>query len=162
MLYLSRRLKIAPKTPTIEELVVSLRLENEQLILWWLWSIFYHFSIKLIGKSMIWKMCSKKKFSDKNPWHIMLICAQRLWWLATHHVSFSPKHAIWSTKWLSNHLPGRLCAASNTTRAVRLTKCRSSGHATHRFTKFWSSRALCAPSGLCMSLQFVHEFVLHL
>ena len=147
----------------IEELVISLRLENKQLSLMMIMEHILSFQYKTHWKkNMIWKMCSKKKFSDKNPWHIVLICAQRLWWLATHHVSFSPKHAIWSTKWLRNHLPGRLCAASNATRAVCLPKCRSSGHATHRFTKFWSSRALCAPSGLCMSLQFVHEFVLHL
>ena len=146
----------------IEEPVISLQLENEQLSLLMITEHILSIQYKTYWKSMIWKMCSKKKFSDKNPWHIVLICARRFWWLATHHCIIQLKHALWSTKWLSNHLPGRLCAVSNTTRAVRLTKCRSSGHATHRLTKFWPSRALCAPSGMCMFLQFVQEYVLHL
>ena len=146
----------------IEEPVISLQLENEQLSLMMIMEHILSFQYKTHWKKYDLKNVLKKEIFWQNPWHIMLICAQRLWWLATHHVSFSPKHAIWSTKWLRNHLPGRLCAASNATRAVCLPKCRSSGHATHRFTKFWSSRALCAPSSLCMSLQFVHEFVLHL
>ena len=68
----------------IEEPVISLQLENEQLSLMMIMEHTLSFQYKTYWKKYDLKNALKKKFSDKNPWHIVLICARRFWWLATH------------------------------------------------------------------------------
>ena len=96
----------------------------ERQVWWWLWSISSQFSVKFIGKNMIWKMRSKGNFHDKNLWHIVLICTRRFWWLATHQPSHPKKHAISGVQsgWAATTWP--ILCHQYTTRAVSLTKCR--------------------------------------
>ena len=109
----------------IEELVVSLQLENKQLIVMMIMEHILSFQYKTHWKKYDLKNVLKKEiFWQKSLTHCVNLCTTIL--MVGHpSAPVIPKtRHLWSTKWLSNHLPGRLCAVSNTTRAVRLTKCR--------------------------------------
>ena len=144
-------------------IVYSSRFSGWEMSLLMIMEHILSFQHKTYWKKYDLKNALKKEiFWQKSLTHSINLCTTIL--MVGHPsapVSSNARH-LWSTKWLSSHLPGRLCAVSNITRAVRLTNCRSSGHATHRFAKFWLSIVLCAPSGMCMCLQFVQEYVLHL
>ena len=95
----------------------------ERRVWWWLWSISSHFSMKLIGKSMIWKMHSKREFSwQKSLTHCVNLYTTIL--MVGHPLAqSSQKHAIsgvqsgWATTYLADSVPsvtlqGR-CALQN-------------------------------------------------
>ena len=96
----------------------------ERQVWWWLWSISSQFSMKLIGKSMIWKMRSKRKFSWQKSLTHCVNLNTTIWWLATHQPSHPKKHAISGVQsgWAATTWP--ILCHQYTTRAVSLTKCR--------------------------------------
>ena len=96
----------------------------ERQVWWWLWSISSQFSMKLIGKSMIWKMRSKRKFSwQKSLTHCVNLYTTIL--MVGHpSAQSSQKHAISGVQsgWAATTWP--ILCHQYTTRAVSLTKCR--------------------------------------
>ena len=68
----------------IEEPVISLQLENEQLSLLMITEHILSIQYKTYWKKYDLKNVLKKEIFWQNPWHIVLICARRFWWLATH------------------------------------------------------------------------------
>ena len=96
----------------------------ERQVWWWLWSISSQFSVKFIGKNMIWKMRSKRKFSWQKSLTHCVNLNTTIWWLATHQPSHPKKHAISGVQsgWAATTWP--ILCHQYTTRAVSLTKCR--------------------------------------
>ena len=163
MLYLPTRLKISSKNTNDRETVNSLQLENQ-----WLrdrsddaYGAYLLISVwNLLEKAWFKKCAQKRNFHDKILWHIVLICTRRFWWLATHQPLSSqntpsleykvdeqpPTWPILCRQYYKGGEPYKM--------QIQVTKS--------KLTKFWPSRVLCAPSGMCMFLQFVQEYVLHL
>ena len=102
----------------------------------------------------------KENFLDKNLWHIMSFCTRRSdgWPPISPVIS---KHAIfgvqsaWAAAYLADPVPSvHLKGGEPYKLQIQFTKS--------KLTKFWLSRVLCAPNGMCMLLQFVQDCALHL
>ena len=106
-------------------------------------------------------MCSKKEFSwQKSLTHCVDLYTM-VQMVGHPSVPVIPKHAIsgvqsgWAAAYLVEFVPSVQYKGGEPYKMqIQVTKS--------KLTKFWPSRVLCAPSGMCTFLQFVQEYVLHL
>ena len=145
----------------IEEPVISLQLENEQLSLMMIMEHILSFQYKTYWKKYDSKNALKKEiFWQKSLTHSVNLCTTIL--MVGHpSAPVSPKHAIsgvqsgWAATYLADSVPSVHYKGGEPYKMqIQVTKS--------KLTKFWPSRVLCAPSGMCTFLQFVQEYVLHL